>query len=215
MTEAEQKAAADTVAKDLADAQANLKKLTDELAALKGDGVLTSDLATLKKQYDVQQQELTKVRADLQKQLDDANKELEASRAEAMKIQKARRRDQFIGAVQKLADLPGAPADDFAEILDNIEAGLRTVAPEKAEKQFAKLNTLLSSWNAIVKQSKVFETLGRGGATVAALSGPEGVLHGMAKELAATGKISYEQAYAKVLKENPDIYQRYRAEKES
>jgi chromosome segregation ATPase len=196
-------------AKELADAKAALAKATEELAALKKqEDTSPPDLATARKAYTEISSELSKVRTELQGQLETVNKELEDARAEVLKIQAQRRREKFIKRVQELPNLPGAPADDFAEILDVVE---KAVTP----KQFEKVNTLLSSWNAIIGKSKIFEELGR--SEVGAFSGAEGTLHALAKEKAATsgGKLSYEKAYQMVLAENPTLYKRYLAEKES
>lgn len=204
----------------------SLTKLGDKLdaiaasiAKLEGGGsasspTFTSDLATLKAEFVKVEKELANTRAELQKQFEDTTKELVANREEVLKVRAARRREQFIRRVGKLSHLPGAPADDFAEILDTIEAGFQKVAPEKATVMFSKLDVMLNSWNAIVEKSKLFSEMGKEGGPVN-FSGAEGVLHAMAKERASADKIPYNEAYAKVLKENPDIYQRYRAEKES
>lgn len=212
-----------TIEVELPDSLKNLTEKLDtigkQLAKLEGGTSdtspnFTSDLATLKVEFSKAEKELAGARSELQKQLEDTNKELTANREEVLKVRAARRREQFIRRVGKLGHLPGAPADDFAEILDTIEAGLQKVAPEKATVMFTKLDTMLNSWNAIVEKSKLFSEIGREGGAVN-FSGAEGVLHAMAKERASADKVPYEQAYAKVLKENPDMYARYRAEKES
>lgn len=193
--------------KELADAKAALAKATEELATLKKEqDTSPPDLATARKAYTEINTELTKVRGELQSQLETVNKELADARAEVLKITAQRRREKFIKRVQELQHLPGAPADDFAEILDGIE---KAVTP----KQFEKVNALLTSWNTIMGKSKVFEEIGR--SEVGAFTGAEGTLHALAKERAATDKISYAKAYDKVMQENPTLYKRYLAEKES
>lgn len=220
MTDAEQKAAdekatADAkLAKDYADAQAALKKAQDELTELKGTGAITSDLDTLKKQHQEAEKALTLERAELQKQLEDRTKEVETARAEVVKIRTQRRRENFLKRAHELTGLPGAAADDFGELLDMVEAGLHAAAPEKAEKYFAKLNQLLSSWNAIVGKSAILESVGR------SVSGPfRGAMAQMtmlAKELAAKDpKFTYEQAFAKVMQDHPELYRKYQTEQES
>jgi chromosome segregation ATPase len=205
------------LAKELADAKAALAKSEAELTELKGAGALSSDLDTMRKTYDRQKAELEKARGELQEQLEKAQKDHEATKAEVLKIRAQRRREQFVKRVGELKDLPGAPADDFAEILDAIDAGLHQAVPEKADKWFAKLNQLLTSWNVVVGKSKIFEEIGR--ETVGAFTGAEGQLHALAKEReeqARTSKqpISYAQAYAEILNEHPALYKQYRKERE-
>ena len=194
-------------AKELADAKAALAKATEELAALKKqDDTSPPDLATARKAYSEINAELTKVRGEMQTQLETVNKELNDAKAEVVKITAKRRREKFIKRVQELPNLPGAPADDFAEILDVVE---KAVTP----KQFETLNTRLTSWNAIIGKSKIFEELGR--TEIGAFSGALGTLKALATERATSAKISYEKAYNQVLDENPTLYKRYLAEKES
>jgi hypothetical protein len=214
MTEAEAKAAQEKQTKDLADAQAALKAATDELTALKSAGAMTSDLETLKKQHSEAEKALQKERGELQEQVTKALKDAEDARAEVAKIKTQRRRENFIKRAHELTGLPGAPADDFAEILDAIDAGLHQVAPEKAEKFFNKFNQLLTSWNTVVGKSALFEKIGSG------VSGPfRGAMAQMsflAKEAQAKNpKLTYEQAFAKVMQDNPELYRKYETEKES
>lgn len=186
--------------KQLADAQAALAEAKKEVATP------ATHIEPFKEKYEKSQQELEAVRGDLRKQLDEATKELEDSKTEVTKIRQARRREKFIKRAQELDHLPGASADDFAEILDRVESAL-------TEKQFGALNTRLTSWNAIIEQSKIFSEVGRDG--VAAFSGPEGQLHALAMDLQTRdSKKSYAQAYDQAMRENPALYKRYLAEKE-
>lgn len=212
MTDAEKTAAQQTA--DLATANAALKKATDELNELKGSGAITSDLETLKTKNAEVEKRLAGEKAELQKQLEERTKEAEAAVAEVVKIRTMRRREGFIKRAQELSKLPGAPADDFAEILDAIDAGLHAVAPEKAEKWFAKFNQLLSSWNAIVSKSAILETYGKSGS--APFRGALAQLQMLGKELQEKDpKLTKEQAFAKAMDENPDLYRKYQTEKES
>ena len=82
-----------------------------------------------------------------------------------------------------------------------------------SEKQFGTMLTRLASWNAIIGKSKMFEEIGR--ETVADFSGPEGQLHALAKDIQTRNpKVSYAKAYDQALAENPELYKRYRAERE-
>ena len=199
----------------LTDAEAKLTAANAELAALKSAGAMTTDLETLKKQHVEAEKALTKERGELQEQLEKRSKEVEEARAEVAKIKTQRRRENFIKRAHELTGLPGAPADDFAEILDAVEAGLHQVAPDKAEKKFFnKFNQLLTSWNTIVGKSALFEKVG------SSISGPfRGAMAQMtflAKELQEKDKnLTYEKAFAKVMQDHPDLYRKYETEKES
>jgi len=209
MTDTEKETAA-----KLAAAEAALTKANAELAELKSAGTVTSDLETLKKQHAQAEQALTKERTELQEQLEKRTKEVATAREEVAKIKQQRRRENFIKRAHELTGLPGAPADDFAEILDHVEAGLHAVVPDKAEKEFGKLNQLLSSWNAIVGKSAILQEVGR--TTVGAFRGAAAQLDHLAKEVqAADPKLTYAKAYEKVMLENPELYRKYQTEQES
>lgn len=217
MTDAEKKAADEAAAKatkDLADAQAALKKAQDELTELKGSGAITSDLDTLKKQHVAAQKALEKERTELQEQVVKATKDAEDARGEVVKIKAARRRENFLKRAHELTGLPGAAADDFGELLDMVEAGIHAVAPERAEKYFAKFNQLLTSWNVIVAKSAILESIGRSGS--GPFRGAMAQMQMLAKELQATNpKLTEAQAFDKVMQTNPELYRRYQTEKES
>lgn len=172
-----------------------------------------ADVRAARKDYEAVQKELEKARTDLQKQLDEANAELEESRAEVVKIHKQRRREQFIKRATELVHLPGAPADDFGEFLDDVEKAL-------GEKRFAKFNNLLESWNTVLQKSTLFQELGRDGSQFG-FSGPEGQLDALAKERVTKdadlqklpAQVAYAKAYARVI-ETPEgraIYKRHLA----
>jgi hypothetical protein len=194
------------IAKELADTRAELARLKDELAAQAGPST-PAGVESVKAEYAKTLAETEKAREELRKQLEAAQTELEESRAEVLKIRASRRREKFIKMVQVLPSLPGINPDDFGEILDVIEAHL-------TEKQFNKVHALLTSWNAVIAKSAVFQELGRAGDGPLALQGPEGRLVALAKDRQASDpKLTYEQAYAKVLQENPEVYRQYVAER--
>lgn len=192
--------------KALETVQAELATVTKELEALKGGGDPVA-VEPFRAKYEEVTKELEDSRRVMKQQLEAANKELEESRTEVVKITQQRRRERFIKRAQELADLPGAPADDFAEILDHIQGN------KVSDKEFGKINQLLTSWNVIVKKSKMFDEIGQDG--VVAFSGPEGQLMALAREKQATdGQLTYAKAYARVLDENPGIYRAYLKERE-
>ncbi len=200
--------ATEALQKEIADLKVERDRATKELADLKGSGTLSSDTETLKRQYDATQQELEKTRDDLRKQLEASQKEADAMKAENEKIFKQRRRERFVKRAADLKYLPGAPADDFAEFLDDVEKSI-------GEKRFTKFLNQLDAWNTNLEKSYVFKELGAGGGGEYSLAGPEAQLDLMAKELAAKDtKLSYHQAYNKVLDtpEGRAIYKRHVAE---
>ena len=126
-------------------------------------------------------------------------------RAETQKIRQQRRREEFIKRAQELDSLPGAPADDFGEILDHIAKAL-------PEKEWEKFNQMLTSWNVVIEKSKLFEDAGTGGGG-AAISGPEAKLTALAKALQEQNpKLTFAKAYSQAMTENPKIYREYLAE---
>jgi uncharacterized phage infection (PIP) family protein YhgE len=192
------------IEKELAEARSELQRIKAELAETP---VAPESVEFVKAEYAKTLAETEKAREELRKQLEAAQSELEESRAEVLKIRAARRREKFIKMVQTLPSLPGVNADDFGEILDTIEQHV-------TEKQFNKLVALLTSWNAVIGKSKVFEELGRAGDGPLALQGPEGRLATIARDIqAAEPKLSYPQAYAKALQQHPDLYRQYVAER--
>ena len=171
----------------------------------------------IRSDYEKVKDELAKSRDLLQKQLDEANAELVKNRDEVVKIHKARRREQFIKRVQELPHLPGAPADDFAEFLDDVEKAV-------GEKRFAKFNGLLESWNTVIEKSALFQEAGVAGGEFG-FTGPEGQLNILARERMAKDtdlqklpeKVAYAKAYDRVIQtpEGRAIYKRHLAERKA
>ena len=190
----------------LAAAKADLATVTSELTALRGGSRGDIHIDPFKKEYEAVKAELEKSRQELTVQLEQATKELADSRGEVVKIQGIRRRERFIKRAQELDHLPGASADDFAEILDHIEGNKVTA------KDFEKLNTMLTSWNAVVEKSALFTEIGS--SQIGAFTGAEGKFMALAKERAQERKVTFEKAYAQVMAEHPDLYRQYLAEKE-
>jgi len=168
---------------------------------------LTTDLDSVQKRNAQLETELAKVRTELQAEVEKSVKELEAAKAETDRLRKQRRRERFIKRAEELGHLPGTQADDFAEILDAVNGAI-------PEKMFTKLNNLLSSWNEVVKKNDLlFREIGSNGGSMGMLSGAEAQLEALTREqMAADPKLSHAQAYDKVLKAHPHIYQKYVAE---
>lgn len=198
---------------------AELAAITQKLAgddkAKDGDDTkLTTGLDSERKEYARIETELSKAREDLRKAIETRTAELTAAREEVAKLHQARRRESFIKRCEPLDSLPGTQADDFAETLDLVEAGLRKVAPERAEKLFAKFYERLVSWNTVVeKNNTLFKEIGVEGGDFGMLSGVEAQLEALTREkMAADPKLTHAIAYDKVLTERPELYRKYRAE---
>lgn len=189
--------------KALADTTAELEAVKKELEALRGGD---PHVEPFKSKYEEVTKELEESRRVMKEQLEAATKELEESRNEVRKIQSQRRREKFIKRAQELQYLPGAPADDFAEVLDHMESNALTPA------QFEKVNRLLTAWNKLAKESKLFTEIGR---DIPNFNGPEGSLVALAKaKMAADSKLTYEKAFAQAMEENPQLYRDYVKEQE-
>lgn len=168
---------------------------------------LTTDLDSVRKQRDALEKELSKVRGELTAELELRTKELKDSQKETEEIRKQRRRERFIKRAQELDHLPGTRADDFAEILDTVNAAI-------PEKMFTKLNNLLSSWNEVAKKNALlFQEVGREGGSLGMLSGSEAQIEALAQEKrAADPKLSIEKARTLVIQEHPALYRKYERE---
>lgn len=165
---------------------------------------LTTDLDSMQKRNAALEAELAKVRTELGSELEAREKELAASKAETVKIQKQRRRERFIKRAEELDHLPGAKADDFAEILDTINEKI-------SEKLFTKFNNLLTAWNTVMeKNDLLFREIGAEGGNMGMLSGTQAQVDVLAQEkMAADPKLSKAQAIDRVLKEKPELYHKY------
>lgn len=188
---------------------ASIEKLT--AGGEKPDPALTTELGTLKAEFAKVEAELAGVSADFQKQIAARQEALELAKAELARSKATHRRETFVKfAAKELPDLPGATADDFAETLDKIDATLEKAA-------FDKFCQRLRSWNALVRKSAdLFKEVGVDG-NQPSFGSAEAVLNAAAKTKMAEsdGKLTFPQAYAKVLEEQPQLYARYRAEQET
>lgn len=172
---------------------------------------LTVGLESARKEYARIETELLKARDDLRKAIETRTDELKGAREEIAKMQSRIRRESFIKRCEPLSNLPGTQADDFAETLDLVHAGLMKVAPERAEKLFEKLYDRFVSWNTVIEQNNVlFKEIGVEGGTLGVLSGTEAQVDALAREkMAADPKLTKSQAIDKVLTERPEIYGKY------
>lgn len=197
-----------------------VEALEQELIALKGtkpeekDLTGITDLDGAQKEYARVETELAKARQALRSELEERTKELEASKAEVVKVNRQRRRERFIKLAQALPNLPGTMADDFGELLDDVEAGLAKVDGQTAKKRFEKFYTLLTSWNTVIeKNNLLMQEIGRDGGELGFLSGPEAQIEALAREkVSHDPKLSIEKARTQVISENPALYRKYQRE---
>lgn len=138
------------------------------------------------------QDEITELREALQK-----------SEADKAKAEADRRREQFVRKAAEFKHLPGVTADDMGSILEKADRLL-----PKAEND--KLVAVLKSANEIVGQSALF---GERGSAASGEKTAYGEITAKAEDLRkADGKLTLEQARARVIKSNPDLFRRYQTE---
>lgn len=202
----------ESVTKALADVEA-LKAQIGERKAAEPAG-LPTDLEAARKENAEIEKQLNEIKGVLQKALEEQKRELQESKAEVEKLHKQQRREKFIRRSRELQHLPGTQADDFAETLDLIQAGLTKIAPDRAETVFRKFNELLTSWDTVVEQHDlIFKEIGREGGDLGMLSGVEAQIEALAQEKRrAEPKLTIEKARTLVIQERPDLYAKYKAD---
>lgn len=193
-------------------ALAEVERLSAELAKLtkpvEPDGAtLTTEIESAQKEHARVETELAKAREQLRKELEERTAELKASQAEVVKLNKQRRRERFIKLAHALPYLPGTQADDFGEMLDEINAAL-------PDKRFSKLYQLFQSWNTVIEKNDVLmKEIGREGGELGMLSGAEAQIEALAREkTAADPKLTIEKARTLVIQEQPALYRKYQRE---
>lgn len=142
-------------------------------------------------------------RAELEKSLAAEKTAREDNEKLVAKLQADRLRDGYIARAKTL-NLPGASPDDFAGILEAAERGM----DDAQKKSFGEM---LSSWSTVIGKSNVFVEVGsaQSGAT-----GSEQKLDALAKDLQSKDpKLTYQKAYARIVKEQPGLYRQYLTEK--
>lgn len=202
-------------------ALAEVERLSTELAKLtkpeekpEGDVTLTTEIESAQKDYARVESALSEARKSLYGELQARTEELKKSQDEIVKINGQRRRERFIKLAHALPQLPGTHADDFGELLDAIDTGLSKVDKQTANKRFAKLYQLFTSWNTVIEKGNVLMAeIGREGGDFGMLSGTEAQFEALTREkMSADPKLTHAQAYAKVLVERPELYRKYQAE---
>lgn len=147
-------------------------------------------LAEIQKQADLEKAE----KIILQKCLDDAEAIIKVERDERLK-------KEYIAKAASFAGLAVKP-DEFGLVLKAIF--------EKSPTEYATLESVLKAADAALTQSKFFNELGGNGTGV---NSAFAKVEAMAKEIITKGAtITKEQAIAKVLNDNPNLYAEYRKE---
>ena len=187
-----------------------LEKALDDLAKAQGDiaglnlkvSGLDTDLTKAQADLRSRERDLTDTRTDLTRELTknaDPEEELLKGMSEPAKAaflaQKATN-EKLVKRLEK--DFAGLPvkADDFAPIMKMAKANLD-------DEQMTELNRILKAGSEALKDLEVMKGLSNGGQ---APTSAEDKLEKMAKERAGKDNITFEQAYSKVLNDNPDLY---------
>jgi len=208
-----------------------LEKALDELASAKADLTKAeSEIATLKStvselQADIRAKERTE--QDLRRDLDvekaknaDPEEEILKGMSEAAKTQYLAQKEQMIRLQKRLdkeeeqralaeiaksfsADFPMLPTsgEDFAPIM-------KVASATFTDEQVETLRAVLKAGNdALDTLTKLNGRIGGVEKTSA-----EAEIERLARERVSSGNVTYEQAFTKVLSENPNLYAKYLSE---
>jgi len=140
--------------------------------------------------------------------LDALREELEKRDEE---LQKRDERIQKLEDDAKISKFVDVAKSKYAAIAKADELGpvLKRAAETLSEEDFTYLEQLLKSAQEFAEQSRAFEALGKAGEPDA--DSPEGKLEQLAKaHQKEHSDLTYEQAYAVVLRENPELYNELR-----
>ncbi|SRR6266581_2623512 len=138
----------------------------------------------------------------LKKQIEVEKQDKEALKTRLEKMEGEQRRERYIAKVKRFNYLPGVMPDDFWQIFAKIDGALSEPEREKYDK-------MLTAVNAQLRQSELFKEYGVTGHKGTG-SEPENQLNALTKaEQEKDPKLTRCQAYAKVLKDNPELYNEY------
>jgi hypothetical protein len=146
----------------------------------------------------------------VQKAFDDVQKRLEAAEDRAKEAEgrvvamdERREREAYIQKAQSLG-LPGAPADDFAEILRKAQGAL-------TDEERDKMDEILNASANAIREGDLLKEVGNGGRGPTSV---EGEVETLAKALMEKDPaMTREAAEGQVWKDRPDLYTRYRNER--
>lgn len=136
----------------------------------------------------------------LWKENEENKKRAEEAIKKSQEIEDKAKRAEFIAKAEKeMGFLPIAP-DKLGPILKSIAENVPNVYPE--------IEGLLKQVSKISEQSNLFKSVGSDARDVSAWN----AIEAKAQEIIAKENITKEQAIAKVLKQNPELYEVYRKE---
>lgn len=131
-----------------------------------------------------------------------ASERAEAAEVRIQKLEDEKERSRYITKAASL-DLPGAPADDLAEILRKADGAL-------SEEEREKFDEILKSASKAIAEGALYGEIGSGGGSETSTMGE---VRELAKALQAEDpKLSYQMAEAKVWEARPDLYNKHRRE---
>ena len=140
---------------------------------------------------------------EFQKAIDAAEARADKAEEQVQKMVEEAQRSEYIAKAARL-NLPGAAADDFAEILRKADSSLN------AEER-AKFHEVLKSASAAITEGALLQEVGQGGRGSTTV---EAEVAGLALEVQkANPTLTLEQARGKVWQQRPDLFQKYRSER--
>jgi DNA repair exonuclease SbcCD ATPase subunit len=217
---------------DLADRLAKALDIDKKEDQMSGEDTPTAEdlqkqLDDLQKAHDARAQELADTKAELEKaqaaaeteedkvtkaadeadpvlkeHLDALRKQAEEDREEVQKLRAEREQERYATVAKGLPDI--ADVEDKTAFVADLYKGL---GEDKAQSY---LNHIRQA-QALADQAGVFKEWGSD-APAAEEGQALATLEKMATERAAEDKVTYQQAFAKVLSENPKLYDQYRNE---
>jgi hypothetical protein len=187
----------------------DVSKLDDDARAA-FDAAVAAAVEAQTAEVELDEEILDELPEAVTKRMDEFQKAIEAAEARAEKaeeqVQKMvdeAERSAYIAKAARL-DLPGAAADDFAEILRKAENAL-------TEEEREKFEGVLKGASAAIREGALLQEMGRGGRGSTSV---ESEVSALAIEVQkANPTLTLEQARGKVWQDRPDLFQKYRNER--
>jgi hypothetical protein len=147
--------------------------------------------------------EIKKVFNGMQEKIEKIQNENIEKEKKVEELSKTIKKRDFVEKADTLKGL-GEEADSLADVLMDLS--------EKAPESYAKIEKILETTNKKLEESDLFKTAGTDQGGVSGDVASE--IKKKAAEVAQRDKITKEQAELKVLEEDPELYKRYKAERE-
>lgn len=150
--------------------------------------------------------ELRAIIEKAQADAESAKKQAEDAIAKAEEERSQRMDREFVSKAQtEYKHLPNVKPEDFGPLLRKMF--------ESSPEVYEKISEVLKAADEMIRQGEVMKEQGRGGARTADANGAIEKVNAKAEELRKSdAAITIEQAKAKVLAEDPDLYAEYRTE---